>query len=145
MIRRAELPDVPSIVPHLQEFSMGYGTAAQLFPDLEMAEYLLNDLVLHEPFWVAEEGGEIVGLIAGTLGPHPYNADIVVLQEMFWWVMPAYRGRRAGYELLKAFTDFGAEHATWTVMTLEHNSPVNDRVLLKQGYRMWERNYLRES
>lgn len=137
---------MPAMLQLLQRFSDFFGSDRPLFPDPHYAEAMLADLVDTQPFFVAEHvAGVVVGLIGGAIGPHPYNPRITVLTEMFWWVDAAHRGTRAGLHLLDAFCDYGAQHADWTVMTLEAKSPVNEACLTRRGFTLWERSYLRET
>ena len=155
MIRPAQPSDVRWLLPQLQRFSVFFGAKHSLFPDYPTAEAIVSDLLASQPFWVAEHttpdplgltdsATAIVGFIGGTIGPHPFNPAITVMQELFWWVDEAHRGTKAGALLLEAFTDYGRAHADWVIMTLEHESPVNERTLTKRGYRPKERSFLLE-
>lgn len=106
------------------------------------AESLLAHLMDTQLVLVADTNGEPVGLIAGALAPHPFNPDITVATELWWFVSPAHRGSRAGLALLDAYDAWASEHADIKGMTLEATSPVNPRVLLKRGYVLAESQYL---
>lgn len=105
---------------------------------------LLGEARTTVPCWFDRVERRTLGLIGGQLAPHPFNPELLVLTELFWWVDPEHRGGRAGAMLLDAFTAYGEEHAHWILFTLEHESPVNDRCLTKRGFALKERCYLRE-
>lgn len=157
-VRPAEKSDVPWLLEQLREFSRFYGTQRPLVPsDPDMATRLVETMTGACPFFIAEKHSqsdgeadynfhfvESVGFIAGQLGVHPYNPEIRVLTEMFWWVVPEYRGTRAGAILFNVFTAYGKQHADWVIMTLEKDSPVDPKSLEKRGYRLQESSYLLE-
>lgn len=157
-VRRATSDDVPWLLEQLQAFDQFYGSSRSLFPALDAADAIVSQLVATQPFFLAENADEPIGFIAGALHPHPYNNDLRVLSEMFWWVADEFRGSRAGLALLNAFVAFGCtkvnddgdpdEHgdapADWIIMTLEHESPVNPQTLTRRGFRPKETSYLLE-
>lgn len=137
---------MPQLLPMLERFGGFYGAKRRLFPDPAYAETFLTEVVTHHPFWVAEHvAGAIVGVIGGALATHPFNPDIVVLTEMFWWVDDTSRGARAGQQLLDTFLAFGRDHADWTVMTKLAHSPINTRCFTKRGGRLHEESWLFET
>jgi hypothetical protein len=135
--------DIPWLLAQLRVFDEFAGL--DLMPDDETATGILLSLLAFHPFFVAEQSGERIGFIAGALHPHPYNPRVIQLTETFWWVDERYRGGRAGLALLDAFDAFGDAHAHQMVMTREVNSPINDRVLVRRGYRLHEMSYLRRA
>lgn len=144
-IRNAELTDIDWLIPELREFSKFFGSKIPLFDDEQYARDGLKNLITSHLFFVASSGDKPVGFISGLVTNHIWNPKIKVLTEVFWWVIPAYRtASKAGLMLLKAFTDWGTGHVNWINFTLEHNSPVSDRSLLKRGFKPTETNYLLE-
>ena len=149
--RQATVADIPWILKQLRDFDHFFGAGRSLFPeDPSHAERIIAGLIANHVFYVALEHAENdvagfgVGFIAGHLAQHPFNPDITMLTELFWWVEPASRGTRAGSLLLDAYVAAGRTSAHWVLMTLEHDSPVNDRMLLKRGFKPKERSYLLE-
>lgn len=148
-IRKAEPEDLDWLVAELRRFSVCFGTKLSLFPDdPDLARRSLNTILESHCLFVAVRtavsGSERVGLIAGICGPHMFNPSIRVLTEIFWWVPPEHRMTRAGLLLLDAFIDWGETHADWIDFTLEERSPVNERCLTRQGFRLQEKHYLME-
>jgi GNAT superfamily N-acetyltransferase len=145
VVRRAEQSDVPWVLGQLRQFAAAYGTRRSLFGSETHAEALVGTLIEDQFVAIAERDGQPVGLIAGVLQPHPFNPDILVASELWWWVTPPARGTRAGHELLDAFEGWALEHEADLInFTLEADSPVRDRTLERRGYRLFERQFLRE-
>jgi GNAT superfamily N-acetyltransferase len=142
-VRRATPDDVPWLVAELREFAAHYPvTNVSLFGSDEYAAALLSTLITDQFVAIAHRGEVRCGLIAGAVGPHPYNPDLLVASELWWFVSPAHRGSSAGYSLFLAFhawaRDVGADLAT---MTLASNSAVNTAAFERFGYRETERAY----
>jgi Acetyltransferase (GNAT) family len=144
-IRKATTNDIEWLLPQLEKFSKFFGSQISLFGDTENARIgILNQIENHLVLIAEDKDKGSLGFIAGYIVPHPFNADIVTLSETFWWVDEKHRGSRAGLMLLNAFTEWGNEHVDWITFTLEHHSPVNEKTLLKRGYKYTERTYIKE-
>ena len=91
---------------------------------------------------IATKGTESVGVIGGLLVPHYLNTNTVMLAEIMWYVDPKHRAGRAGYLLLKKFSEIGKEKASGTTLSLLGDSQVNDSTLARFGFKLTERNYL---
>lgn len=142
-MRRATVEDVPWLLDELREFAAHYPiTNVALFGSDAHAEGLLLALIGGQYVAIAHRGDERMGLIAGGLARHPYNPDLLVASELWWWVTPAHRGTRAGYALLAAFQRW-ARHAgaDLVTMTLASNSQVRPNALERLGYRETERAF----
>jgi hypothetical protein len=144
-VRRAKPDDIDWLLGQLKRFAQFYGTKKSLFGDEVYAREFLSQKIESHPFFIAENDSGPIGFISGYLHLHPYNPDIHVLNETFWWVDEAHRGSRAGILLLNAFLEFGYEYsADWIVFTLESHSPVRDETLTRRGFRVHERSFLLE-
>jgi len=107
-VRRANSEDIPWILDQLKNFADFYGTRKSLFGDAEYSHAFISQLVDQHLFLVAESTQfGLIGLISGTIEPHPYNPEIICLNECFWWVDEKHRGSKAGLLLLNAFTRWG--------------------------------------
>lgn len=110
--------------------------------DDQHCEALLAHLMETQFIAIADADGAPVGLIAGALAPHPFNPDLVIATELWWWVNPPDRGTRAGLMLLEAYDEWANANADIKGMTLEAGSPVNPRTLEKRGYALAEHQYV---
>ena len=144
-VRRATFDDLGWLLIQLQEFAAWYGTRKSFFGSVQHAEALVGTLIETQFVAIAEQDGQRVGLIAGTLSPHPFNPDLNMASELWWWVTPPARGSRAGAMLLQAFDEWAdASEADLVNFTLEANSPVREQTLEKRGYRLMEKQFVRE-
>lgn len=146
MIRPANLLDVPWLLDQLRQFDHFFNAKKSLFPkDTEVATRILEGLITTQPFFVAADTVGRMGFIAGAVAPHPYNPDLLMLSELFWWVAPEFRGGSAGARLLKHFIVYGIESdVDWIVMTIENGTPIDPASLERAGFRLHERSYLME-
>jgi hypothetical protein len=143
-IRRAERSDVGWISGQLRDFASSLGTKySYIPPDDESLHSIVQDMVDNHVVIVAWARGDRVGLIGGIATPHPFNPAISCLVERFWWVPPTVRGSRAGYLLLRDFMKIGERYHT-TIVSLEDDSNVSDRMMQKFGLKMYEKSYSRE-
>ena len=136
--------DIPWLLKELKCFSEFHGSKIPLFADHDHAVKVVTEMVRNHLTFVAFNGEERMGLIAGYVLAHPFNPAIRVLQETFWWVPEVHRGSRAGALLLSTFIDWGKANVDWVHFGLEAKSPVSDKCLLKRGFKLQERNYLLE-
>jgi L-amino acid N-acyltransferase YncA len=145
-VRDATRDDIPALLPQARAFADTFDAKTALWPgDTEAAQFLAR-FIEEQPVFVAEtEDGTLVGFIMGMFAPHYFNQQILTLTELAWWVQPEHRGSRAALLLLQAFSDCGALHAEWTMLSLEESSQLNDRTLAKRGFRRVERSYLKEA
>lgn len=150
IIREARPDDVVWLLEQLRAFDQFFGAGRSLVPSDPMlahdtvAELVTRAQASDAAFYIAVLDGTRVGFIAGVLMNHPFNPEIRLLSELFWWVDPAHRGSSAGARLLARFEEFGRKRADWITMTLEAKSPVDPSSLTRRGYRHQESSYLLE-
>lgn len=143
-LREATLQDIDWMLVQLKLFAEFYQSSHSLFSDDDgFNRNLLKQIIEGHYFLVSENDGKVSGFIAGMISPHLFNPKIKTFTELFFWVLPEYRGTRAGSALLNAFVEFGKDYH-WTVMTLEHNSPIKDESLLKRGFKYKEQSFIKE-
>ncbi len=144
--RRATLEDIPWMIEQLMALNECYGSSHSLFPDEDAATGILQEIIGTQPVVIAElVDGTPVGFIAGAIHNHPYNPDLIVLSEMFWWVVEKYRGSKASLLLLNEFIAIGERSAHWTIMTVTSETKVDPAHLYSRGFRFKETSYLREA
>ncbi len=144
-IRKAQEGDAEWLIPELSKFAQFACTRLSMLPqNVEVIHEGLRKFIETHLFLVAENDGEAAGFVAGLVFPHLFNPEILVLQEIFWWVREQYRGSRAALLLLNAFVEWGREHVDWIFFSMQHNTPATDRALVKRGFKMHEQTYLLE-
>lgn len=144
-LRRAEASDIAWLMIQLREFSNFIETEYQLYGDEEYTKDGLQLLIEKHYLNIATLEEKPVGFIAGYFNPHLFNPAINVLCELFWWVVPEHRNSRVGAMLMNAFIDFGKHNAQWTTFSLNRFTEVNERSLLKRGFHLHEKTYLKEN
>ena len=144
IIRRAEIKDIDAISEQLEQFSACYNTHFPPYKDKETSAEVLKNMIENHYFTVAEDGGELVGFIAGFVARHIYNPDIVTLAEAFWWTKEEHRRSGIGLRLLEEFENWGKENVDWILMTIEEETPLDDKVFLDRGFKLKEKSYIME-
>lgn len=143
-VRRATAADVSWLIEQAEAFEAAAHYKYPLLQDYAFARRAFEAMVEHHVVLIAHEGERRMGFIAGYRAPHPFNPNIAVLSETFWWVPLAYRGSSAGAKLLFEFENVGRFEADWVVLSLEHDSPLRADHLAKRGFRQVERAFLLE-
>lgn len=146
IVRRATEEDIPWLMVQLRAFAATVPTRHSVMGSDLYCEALLGRLIKEQYVAIAMRDGEAVGLIAGLVQPSPFNPDLQLASELWWWVTPEERHGRAGLLLLDAYEDWveNESDAEMSNFTLETISPVSDRALTRRGYREFERQYIRE-
>lgn len=143
-IRPALPSDIDWLITQVKAFATFNQTKYFLFGDEEEARSGLLGMMREHFMRIAERDGVPLGFIAAYWVLHPYNGRIPLLAETFWWVDEQHRFSSAGARLLDAFDDFAKENVKWATFSLLANSPVNEKVLLKRGFKKHEVAYLKE-
>jgi hypothetical protein len=145
VVRRAEQEDLDWIVGELEKFAEFFGSRRSLFKSREFSRQALAEMVEKHVVFVSDHDGVLTGFIGGYFVPHPFNPDIKMLSETFWWVTESHRGGSSGARLLHHFIAWGEEHADWISISLEANSPVRADALESRGFKLQERSFLMET
>jgi N-acetylglutamate synthase-like GNAT family acetyltransferase len=145
-VRDAELSDLDFILGELKEFAKFYNSKHSLFgSDDNYNIHIIKRLINEHLFLVCEHDQHgPVGFISGTVASHFLNPDVVCLSEVFWWVKPEHRMSRAGVLLLNKYIEFAEQKCDWVTITIEDGSPINDKSLIKRGFKLKEKSFLME-
>ena len=146
-IRPGRPEDIDWLLGQLKNFSDFFGTKLSLFgADEDYSRFVIQSFMSEPHVLLIAEKEDVgpIGFVAGIVTPHLFNPAIKVLAESFWWVDEAHRGSRAGLMLLNDFIAWGKTRVDWITFALEEKSPVNEKALLKRGFRLQERSYLME-
>jgi hypothetical protein len=142
--RRAKALDVEWLFACCEDFAKFYGSKISLAGNPEYGRIFLKDMIDRHYVLIGLKDNEPVGFIAGLITPHHFNPDIRQLAELLWWVPEQFRNTGIGMLLFNEFMEFGKENCDWITFSLEEISPIKDTFLLKRGFRMTERAYLKE-
>jgi hypothetical protein len=143
-VRRAVESDQPWLLTQLKSFSSFYGNKKEFFGDEAHASQVVSALVQGQVVLVAESERGLLGFVAGQVIAHPFNPNLKVLAELFWWVVPEHRKSRAGLMLLNEFTAWGKQNVDVITFCLLPHSDARPKSLLSRGYVAKETTYLLE-
>jgi len=102
MIRDARPDDMPALLDMGAAFHAESAWASSLAPfDPRTFGATCETLAGGRGLLIAEEGGQPVGMIGGSVVPLYFNAAVPVAQEVFWYAAPQHR-RGIGMALLDA-------------------------------------------
>lgn len=107
IIREANKFDVHEVIEMLLRFRKE--TPIQEMANCENTEYVGQ--VIHQilvgrgVIFVAEKDNKLVGTIIGYIDRSIWDPEMLILNELAFWVEPEYRGTSAGYRLLKKYNE----------------------------------------
>lgn len=150
MIRPATHADVAALTTGLAHFFDAVElTDSGLTPDMDTIEFFIRDSIDedHRCFLVAECDGNLVGGITGVVAPWMWNANILTLVELGWFVPKEYRKQYpvAAMQLRKRFHQWGKDMgATVLCMssTKREESPRVIQMYEKSGLRHLDSNFV---
>lgn len=146
IIRPGTNDDVPAIV----------SMSAQFYPQTHYAEWvemdegtvadLASNLIDNHVFMVAEDDGELVGMIGLFIIPFMFNRDVLFAGEVIFWVHPKARGGMTAANLLRSIEDPCREAGAGRVQMVHMpNSPPQASALYtKLGYFPSESSYTKD-
>lgn len=137
MIRDATEHDIPWLLEVGERFASRANLSETVKLDLPSLENTLRFLI-DQGILIRGEHGTIGGMVF----PHPFNANVKCASELFWW-----SEGREGLLLLSAFeASAKALGASLSAMiALQAVEPERTaKVFLRRGYRLLERQYIKE-
>lgn len=144
VVRQATTEDIDWLIEECAEFGRFFDSKIPLYNEEHLRSVVLPSLINSHLFLVAEVRGEKAGFIAGLYTSHFLNPLITTLTEILFWVTPKLRGSRAAIMLIEAYTQWGKLNADWISMTVESASHLNEKSILKRGFRFKEKSYFME-
>lgn len=138
MIRNATYDDIPNIIAMGKTFTDMAGFSEHVGYCEETVEQTLKNLIDNDAGFLLI--GE--GMIGGVIHPHPFNGNMIVGQELFWWSQGG-DGFALKNEIEKQAKAKGCKF--WIMLALECARPkAVGRLLERDGYRLIEHNYMKE-
>jgi len=111
----------------------------------ENIEEIVENILQNKDIICIKKDGK--GVILGILYPLFYNPDVIIAQELGWWVEPEYRGTSIGIKLLKEFEKEAKEKGADKVIMfyLEAQTPDKiDSILKRLDYKHVEYNMVKD-
>ena len=139
MIREAELSDLPEIVRMGRLFGAAVGAPIDDESILDTAENVIN----------SDESVLLIGegvMAAALTYPFYFNKNMLVAQELIWWVDKDKRGSGVGRDLLMALEQWakgiGATQLIMIAMS-DTSTEFVERVYLRNGYKPFEKTFVK--
>jgi len=107
MIRQATKYDMSEVIGMMKKFRAE--SPIRELMDVEDEDYwrqMLNDIFAGRGKVFIEEGK---GLLICMVLPSIWSPQILVLQELAWYVLPEYRNTTIGYRLVKAYLNYAEQ------------------------------------
>ncbi len=149
MIRPATIHDTDAIIDMMRNYAQASPVPALRLYQNPVHVRTLVTMILSGlgGIWLSENRGKMCGLIIAIRNPNPWNPDIMLAQELAFWVEPDYRNSTHGYKLLRAYEEWAqAEVAAGRVhgytvsrMATSEFDPAN------HGYTLLEATYIKEN
>lgn len=139
-IREAKEQDIPRLV-EMGSRSLREGAYKDMISDNRVQTATLAEQVINQSgkVLVAEENGQLVGLLAMFIGPHFFSGEIIAT-ELMWYCEPEYRRSFTAIGLLRAAEktarNAGAKSMIFTAPTQEV-----EQAYKCLGYHWVEANY----
>ena len=140
MIRSTTVLDDPKMLDLVKKFYplTSYSKWAD-FDDETVLE-LFDSIRRRGLMFVAQEGDDLVGIVAAVAVPFIFNKNITSGHEVIWWVLPEYRKSGIGIQLIKHIDKVAALKGlkSLQMMRLAESSSELDEVFTKLGYKPTE-------
>ena len=107
MIRQATKYDMSEVIGMMKKFRAE--SPIRELMDVEDEDYwrqMLNDIFAGRGKVFIEEGK---GILICMVLPSIWSPQILVLQELAWYVLPEYRNTTTGYRLVKAYLNYAEQ------------------------------------
>jgi len=111
----------------------------------ENIEEIMTNLLDNENVICIEK--ENKGVILGIIYPLYYNPDVLIAQELGWWVEPEYRNTTLGIKLLKEFEKEAKSRGAKKIIMFYLDAQTPDKInqmLSRMGYEPVEYNMVKE-
>ncbi len=130
MIRRANYVDIPQIVALGTRMLERAESPFVTFDPVAAKQGLFDCITAHVPggagaAFVAEEGGQIVGVFLGVVRRMHECTDTLIATNILWGVEPGHGGR-AAWGLLRAFEDWAKDREERIVLRVSMDDTLID-------------------
>lgn len=142
MIRTAATEELPAVLELLKPFSAHMEKTLGVEAD-EQDEIAALGALQQDGLLLVDD--QMRGVIGAMVFPLFLNTDVLIAQELFWWVKPEARKLGVGDDLMDALEHFAKQRGCKLVFMMDlATSPESaERVFLKRGYAMSERHWIK--
>lgn len=142
-VRKAVPEDFPRLLPMAEKFfSFAFPTMEFDLPSI-LEHYIL--MLTHGFVYVADEDGELLGMLGCIVTPFPLNNNYLVCSESMWWVDPEGRGLSMGSDLVEAAEAEALEMGCHKMIlsSLASSPVVVEQYYDSKGYALAEKAFIR--
>lgn len=110
------------------------------------AEGLTRNHCENSVIFIAQKDNKSIGFIGATLAPIPFCKDVLVANELFWYVDPEHRKTNAGLKLLDkviGWAKYSGANSIYFVAIEDDMTPVVEKIYGKRGFVKTEHGYMR--
>jgi N-acetylglutamate synthase-like GNAT family acetyltransferase len=149
LVRQAEKSDKAGVIEQARAFFAASPMGQRVdFDEAGFGAFLDHvDASDTAQIWVAEKGGDVVGIAGAMAFPLYFAPSVTVAQELFWWVDPAERGSSAGKQMMFAIEGWaeqiGASQLFMIALENERAGTM-ERVYSRSGFMPIERTFTKE-
>lgn len=95
-------------------------------------------------FKVADDDGEVVGFLVGTISTNLFSPDVVG-SELGWFILPEFRDGRTGLKMQRMFEDWCKEKNA-KLIAMADIDPLQslDKFYTRKGFILMEKTYVKE-
>lgn len=147
--REATRKDIPRLIEMGRKFYGQTGFSQSMPFDDASAEITLRGMMDGDGACVrvAEDGGEVVGVLGGVLNLNPYNLNFRVSEEKFWYVDEQARNGSAGPRLLLDIERWAKDNGARVHCMAAIRGAYMQRlsgIYVKRGYTSLEEHFVKE-
>ena len=151
--RGATDQDITQIVMLIQEYSVTLDVGcAEVALDLNAASLIVKGAISQGLCMIAlsSSSNEPVGVCMGVLKPNMWSKTVLELEAICFYVKPEHRSTTAGGRLISKYMNTCKEMmsendnilGSW--VSLQTQTNLTDRTMIKHGYKLCETKYLLE-
>jgi N-acetylglutamate synthase-like GNAT family acetyltransferase len=108
MIREGNKWDTPAIIDMLRDYRSAtpWSRLAECNNELHIRTLLAHIFAGQGVVFIAEKEQEAVGMLIAIKNSNIWDPELLVMNELAYWVDPEYRGSTSGYRLLAAYKEY---------------------------------------
>ena len=146
MIRKAEIKDIPDLIP-IAKMAIKEMIPASLLPlnDESIQDFLTRSILNPDVgYFVWDDDDIIKGVVGVSLSPFWGNYDIKLSNHIHWYVLPKFRKTRIGLALFK-YSEHWAMRNGARVLTTSHLVGKDSirRFYERHGYEDYNQTYIK--
>jgi N-acetylglutamate synthase-like GNAT family acetyltransferase len=107
MIRQASKFDTVEIIDMLRDYRMAtpWARLAECDNEFHVRRLLAQIFAGGGVIFLSEHQMQVTGMLIAIKNPNIWDPELLVMNELCYWVDPDHRGSTAGYRLLKTYVD----------------------------------------